>query len=162
MDFKPNDMDFDFNGPPPKAKTLEEAQSIIDALWMICRQMKQQINQLENRVKILEEQVCQNSRNSSKPPSSDGLQKSKPKSLRGKSGKNRGGQPGHQRSILEKSQHPDKIIYHALVICKHCNHALQNIRSVNFETRQVFDIPPIKSILLSTVQNKKSVQVVKN
>jgi uncharacterized coiled-coil protein SlyX len=88
-------MDFDFSGPPPQAKTLEEAQSIIDALWMICRQMRQQINQLEDRVKTLEERLNQNSRNSSRPPSSDGLQKPNPKNLRGKSGKNRGGQFGH-------------------------------------------------------------------
>ena len=54
-------MDFDFSAPPPQAKTLEEAQSIIDALWMICRQMKQQINQLESRVKTLEGRLNQNS-----------------------------------------------------------------------------------------------------
>ena len=50
-------MEFDFNGPAPQAKTLEEAQSIIDALWLMCRQMKQQINQLEERVKTLEDQM---------------------------------------------------------------------------------------------------------
>ncbi len=102
-------MDFDFSGPPPQARTLEEAQAIIDALWMICRETRQQVNQLEKRVKILEAQINQNSRNSSKPPSSDGLQKPNPKSLRGKSGKKPGGQPGHQRNILEKHPNPDKI-----------------------------------------------------
>ena len=80
-------MDFDFSGPPPQAKTLEEAQSIINALWMMCRQMRQDINQLTDRVKTLEARLNQNSQNSSKPPSSDSLHKPpKPKSLRGKSG----------------------------------------------------------------------------
>lgn len=137
-------MDFDFSSPPPKARTLEEAQAIIDALWMICRQMKQQINQLENRVKTLEERLNQNSKNSSKPPSSDGLQKPNPKNLREKSGKNRGGQPGHQRNILEKCSNPDKVIYHLLIVCKHCNQLLQNIEPIDYETRQVFDVPPLK------------------
>lgn len=137
-------MDFDFSGPPPQAKTLEEAQSIIDALWMICRQMKQQINQLEGRVKTLEERLNKNSQNSSKPPSSDGLQKPNPKNLRGKSGKNRGGQPGHKRNILEKHSHPDTLIYHALNKCEHCHQLLQEIDVLDYETRQVFDMPPLK------------------
>ena len=137
-------MEFDFSGPAPQAKTLEEAQSIIDALWLICRQMKQQINQLENRVKTLEAQINKNSSNSSKPPSTDGFQKPNPKNLRGKSGRNRGGQPGHKRSILEQHPNPDKIIYHALNACTGCNHSLENINPVNYEARQVFDIPPMK------------------
>lgn len=128
-------MDFDFNSPPPQAKTLEEAQSIIDALWKICRQMKQQINQLESRVKTLEERLNQNSHNSSKPPSSDGLQKPNPKNLRGKSGKNRGGQPGHKRNSLEKHAHPDAVIYHTLNVCAHCNQSLQDIEPIDYETR---------------------------
>lgn len=138
-------MDFDFSGPPPQAKTLEEAQSIIDALWMICRQMKQQINQLEHRVKSLENQINQNSSNSSKPPSSDGFQKPKPKNLRGKSGKKPGGQPGHQRHILEKHPHPDKIIYHPnMGQCEYCKQSLKEIEVKDYEARQVFDIPPLK------------------
>jgi transposase len=140
-------MDFDFSGPPPQAKTLEEAQAIIDVLWTMCRQVKEQVAQiekLENRIKILENQLNQNSSNSSKPPSSDGLQKPNPKSLRGKSGKKPGGQPGHQRHILEKHPHPDKIIYHELLQCAHCQHSLRNTEAVDHETRQVFDIPPLK------------------
>lgn len=137
-------MDFDFNGPPPQAKTLEEAQSIIDALWVLCRQMKEEITQLKERVKTLEERVNKNSSNSSKPPSSDGLQKPNPKSLRGKSGKKRGGQPGHKRSVLEKHPEPDKVIYHAIKQCEYCDQSLQDIEPTDYEARQVFDVPPIK------------------
>ena len=137
-------MDFDFSGPPPQAKTLEEAQSIIDALWSLCRQMKNEIIELKERVKTLEEQVNKNSSNSSKPPSSDGLQKPNPKNLRGKSEKNRGGQPGHERNILEKRLHPDTVICHALKICEHCQQSLQDVPPIEYETRQVFDIPPLK------------------
>ncbi len=119
-------MDFDFSGPPPQAKTLEEAQGIINALWAICREMKQQIRHLEARVKTLEENAKKNSSNSSKPPSSDGFQKPEPKSLRGKSGKNKGGQPGHERHRLEKHANPDEVIHHPLSYCARCQKSLKN------------------------------------
>lgn len=137
-------MDFDFNSPPPQAKTLEEAQSIINVLWDLCRQMKTEIAALKIRVKTVEQQLNMNSRNSGQPPSSDGLQKPNPKNLRGKSGKNRGGQPGHQRNLLEKSLHPDKIEIHVLDYCYYCRQSLENISISDYEARQVFEIPPLK------------------
>jgi transposase len=56
---------------------------------------------LEARVEALAAQVKQNSRNSSKPPSSDGLTRPEPKSLRAKTGRKPGlpkGQPGRRWS----------------------------------------------------------------
>ena len=46
----------------------------------------------------LQESAALNSRNSSKPPSTDGYAKPKPKSLRGKSGKKTGGSGSPQRN----------------------------------------------------------------
>ena len=137
-------MLFDFSGPAPQAKTLEEAQALIDVLWKICGQMQTEIIELKTRVKKLEEQVNKNSGNSSKPPSSDGFQKPSPKSLREKSGKKRGGQHGHQRSILEKHPNPHKTITHAVNHCIQCNHRLKDTDLSSYETRQVFDIPPLQ------------------
>lgn len=127
----------DFSTAAPIAGTLEEAQQIINELWLCCRELQQ-------RIKALEERINKNSGNSSKPPSSDGLQKPKPKNLRQRSGKNPGGQKGHQRSVLEPCEHPDKIICHALNRCPHCDHLLQDVLPVNYESRQIFDIPPLK------------------
>jgi regulator of replication initiation timing len=67
--------------------------------------------QLRERVKDLEERLGRDSHNSSKPPSSDGFKKpNKNRSLRGKSGKKPGGQPGHQGHGLSLPHNPDKTV----------------------------------------------------
>jgi len=68
------------------------------------------ILQLCARVSELEAQLAKNSRNSSKPPSSDGYEKPKPKSQRKKSGRRSGGQPGHAGSTLKLVERPDQTV----------------------------------------------------
>ena len=65
------------------------------------------IEKLTAEIAELKAQINQNSNNSSKPPSSDGLKKPPSRSLRGKSGKKPGGQPGHKGSGLKIDREPD-------------------------------------------------------
>ena len=56
------------------------------------------VDQLNETVKKLNERLNKNSKNSSKPPASDGYNKPSPKFLRESSGKKKGGQDGHPGS----------------------------------------------------------------
>ena len=71
--------------------------------------LESQIKELTEKLIALESRLNQNSRNSSRPPSTDFFVKEKPnpKSLRKKSGKKSGGQEGHPGTTLEMVNDPD-------------------------------------------------------
>ena len=78
----------------------------------------------------------------SRPPSSDGLKK-KPRlgSLRGRSGRPSGGQPGHKGDTLKRAAKPDRVVRHEAAVCRHCRAALTASMQTGMETRQMFDLP---------------------
>jgi len=114
-------------------KQLERALEIIAMQSAV-------IEQLNARIAELERQLGQNSNNSSKPPSSDGFKK-KPKSLR-KTGGKTGGQPGHKGHKLKMTDTPDEIVVHEVCQCKNCHASLKDEPVLDYESRQVFDLPP--------------------
>jgi transposase len=102
------------------------------------------IDRLEAEVAELKRQLGQNSRNSSKPPSADSpFVKPAPKSLRRKSGRNPGGQPGHPGSTLALVDSPNETFEYEPPACRGCGGDLAGAEQVRVERRQVFDLPPI-------------------
>jgi transposase len=105
----------------------------------------EQIARLETEVAELRRQLGQNSRNSSRPPSSDSpFVKPAPKSLRRKSGRKPGGQQGHPGSTLALVADPDERLRHEPGPCAGCGADLVDALEVGRERRQVFELPPMR------------------
>lgn len=125
-----------------KDKIIAEQNALIVELRAYIAKLEHRVTELELRNIELERRLGLNSSNSSKPPSSDGLKKPvRIKSLREKSDKKSGGQPGHKGNTLKQVANPDKVIIHYPETCSKCHTSLTN-REISFHIkRQVFDIP---------------------
>jgi transposase len=94
-------------------------------------------------IQKLEQRLGKNSRNSDKPPSSDGLSK-KPALPRTRGARKPGGQKGHPGKTLEMSASPDKEMLHPVKdkVCD-CGCDLSGVKNEpDWDKRQVFDLPP--------------------
>ena len=107
-------------------------------------EMQQRIAEQQELIRALRDQLAKDSHNSSKPPSSDGLKKPKTRSLRPKGQRPRGGQPGHKGDTLKQVAEPDHIETHPIIACPHCQTDLTSIDPLDYEKRQVFDVPPVR------------------
>lgn len=122
---------------------LELCQDNPEAIVELILSLQEANRQLTERVTKLEEQISKDSRNSHKPPSSDGLKKRppKPKRIRDDRKKAAGGQKGHKGSTLTLSEHPSETIHYASESCVGCGESLRDVTGKVIERRQVIDIP---------------------
>ena len=95
-------------------------EEIIEQQAQIIVQQQEIIEQLRQEVAELKEKLNKNSNNSSKPPSSDGLSKPRPRSLRKKSGKKAGAQTGHAGHGLTRMAPVTATVSHKPTQCKNC------------------------------------------
>ena len=129
-----------------RAKALRPViQAALDAggIDAICELIASLEARFEARIAELEKRLNQNSSNSSKPPSSDGVKRTN--SLReNNTGRKPGGQPGHPGQTLHQSQTPDITVAALLDRCPECDRDLADQAPDSLERRQVFDLPAIK------------------
>lgn len=117
-------------------------EAVIKLVESIILKQQEEILELKERIKALEDRLGQNSSNSNKPPSTDWP--TKQRSLRGKSGKLAGGQKGHKGHNLKMVEVPDSTTVHKVSTCSSCGSCLDDIMPDGYRKRQVFDLPPIK------------------
>jgi transposase len=121
----------------------EELITIILALQEQVQELQRTVAEQAAEIQKLRDQLAKNSRNSGKPPSSDGLKKPRTRNLRRKSGRRSGGQEGHPGHTLKMVEKPDHVEYHEVSECPQCAADLQTVEACEFERRQVFDVPPV-------------------
>ena len=127
-------------------------QIIIEELKRIILMQAEEIKLLKAKIAELEKKLEQyitrkDSNNSSIPPSRDENRPPRTSSLREKSDRKVGGQPGHEGKTLEMTENPDEIIEHRACLCPECGKDLSNQPFELFGKRQVIDIPTIKQIV---------------
>jgi len=128
---------------------FEKGEAAVVELFLgVERQVEELARQTEKQAAALKElqaRLEKNSRNSNKPPSSDGY--SKPRrmvSLRKSGQKPNGGQPGHEGHTLKPSEHPEYTEVHVVKACEQCGVDLNEVEVTAHEERQVFDLPAIR------------------
>ena len=103
--------------------------------------LRAQVAALAAEVADLRARLGQNPRNSSKPPSSEGLAKPSPRSLRNNSGRGPGRPKGQPGATLEMTGHPDEVLICEPGQCAGCGNGLSGAPVTGTERRQVVDLP---------------------
>jgi transposase len=101
----------------------------------------------QSRITELEALLRTNSRNSSKPPSTDGLRRATPPKKA--TGRKVGGQPGHKgiaKDLVPEDQ-VDKIVDLDPEKCVHCSSPLEEAPRLDAEIRQFTELPPAKPVV---------------
>lgn len=100
---------------------------------------------LQERIAQLEERLGRNPRNSSMPPSAEGLTKPPVanRAERRKAKKRPGKQPGAEGHHLAQVPNPDEIVVHRPQVCRDCGADLGKAEVISTEVCQVFDLPEV-------------------
>lgn len=114
-------------------------------------QLTGQVIALQSEISLLKGRLSKyenpkNSSNSSIPPSKDENRPARNQSLRKRSGKNPGGQAGHEGETLQMTATPDDFIDHSPDYCQACGNSLSGFPGQLEGRRQVVDIPDIQAV----------------
>lgn len=137
-------------------RRLAELEDEIEQRDLRIAELEAAVAERDVTIADLQRRLSLNSRNSSKPPSSDGLskpaadEKNNKRSLRRRSGRKQGGQEGHEGAHLQPVDVPDDRVWHEPECCEGCGGDLEGAERVEDgeETRQVFDLPEEIALLV--------------
>jgi transposase len=120
-----------------QARTVETLTTVVETLTA-------RVAVLEAENAELKRRLARNSRNSSQPPSADRPEQVvPPRSLRGKTGRKPGKQPGTQGFTLTLVDDADVIVDHVPDACGGCGAGLDTAVLVGVVRRQVTDVPAV-------------------
>src|SRR5215471_10389258 len=105
---------------------IQQQQALLAEQNALIQHHGEQMSRLSQQLKALQDRLAKDSHNSHLPPSSDRFGR-KPKSLRPKSEKKWGEQPGHEGSSLQWSCTPDEVVEHHVEQCEACQHDLHTV-----------------------------------
>ena len=129
----------------PEQIIIEELKRIVEMQAQENSMLRFEIEKLKQRLDKLE--TRKDSRNSSIPPSKDENRPKRTNSLREKSDKKVGGQPGHKGKTLEMTAHPDEVVDHHACFCPACGNDVSELPFEISSKRQVIEIPQIKQVV---------------
>src|SRR5882724_8059163 len=135
-------------------------QDYIHALEARVTALEAAVQRLEATVQHLTERLQQDSRTSSRPPSSDPPQATTKRPRRAPSGRRAGGQPGHegQARALVPVEEVDVVISVKPERCPRCQHPLRG-EDLQPQRQQVTESPPVQPVI-TEYQRHRSVCLV--
>lgn len=130
---------------------MDKRDILINKLIERVDQLTAQVHNLQAEIGSLKQRLSKyetpkNSTNSSIPPSKDENRPKINQSLRKRSGKRPGGQPGHKGETLEMTIAPDDFVNHVPEYCTVCGKSLVDKAAELASQRQVVDLPSIQAI----------------
>ncbi|MFL5626112.1 MAG: IS66 family transposase [Ktedonobacteraceae bacterium] len=119
---------------------IQQQQVLLAEQKALLQHDNERMNRLSQQLQALHNRLAKDSHHSHLPPASDRFGR-KPKSLRSKSEKKAGGQPGHPGTSLPFSSTPDEITQLQVERCEACQQDLHVVAACGRERRQVVDLP---------------------
>jgi len=129
-------------------KTPAIVKQLVEKMGQHIKQSEKELSDLKAQHQELLEKINRTSKNSSSPPSLDPLNAEK-RQEKNKSGKKRGGQPGHKghsRFLYDVSE-CESVLDHHPQTCKCCGEKLNGEDAFPYR-HQIVEIPPINPIIV--------------
>jgi transposase len=126
------------------SQDITRLQAQIERLQAEVSHLRSRNFQLQRRNTELEAVLVKDSHNSSRPSSTDPPWAKRTRSLRLPSGKQPGGQTGHQGSTLRLALRPSRVVEHCPRHCHSCHASLASAQVVSHHRQQVFELAPAK------------------